>query len=137
MSLDLVILPVNEQYEMYSDEILKKIKAEIPFPLDIEILKDYQHSLLNRVSKQRQLDKIIIVVDDSYITNSNIIVRFSDKHSKARKMNIIEFIDICSSFEDEYLKDNDLDINLKEEQEDKKEDINLKEKEEESGCIIG
>ena len=133
MSIELSILPVNEEYESYSHEILKKIKSSIPFPLDIEIVKDYCCSLNTRISKQKQLDKIIIVVDSSYLNNSNIIVRFSDKGSKAKKMNINEFIDIFSSFEDEYLKENnsEKDVNLKVDK-----DNNKNEEENDSGCNI-
>jgi threonyl-tRNA synthetase len=92
MSIELAIIPVVQEDEKYADDVLQKIKSGIHLHTDVVVSKDYNFSLNNRIAKQRQLEKIIIVVDSLYTNDSKIVVRFSDKGSRARKMNIDEFI---------------------------------------------
>jgi hypothetical protein len=113
--------------------------------MTIHIDTDYETLFSARVNKWKKKGYDIISIDEEYDTSNSIIVRFSDKGSRPQMMDVDEFIDLVSSFDDD---DDDDDEDENGEQEDKEKDENGEqengeqengekdEDNEDNGCII-
>lgn len=122
MSLEFAIIPIAEKFFDYAYNIRNKLNDNVKLNMTINIDKDYHILLSSRVHKwKKQCYDIIITIDDEYDMSNSIVVRFSDKGSKPEIMEVDEFIDLVSSFEND--EDN---------KEDNKEDNDT----DNGGCII-
>ena len=112
MSLEFVIIPVTHHFENVAHDIKEKLQSSVKLSILIEIDSNYNSSLTSRISKWRKNIYDIITIDQDFIETNNIIVRFSDKGSKATVMQLEEFIDLVSSFEEDEIKtNNEIDKN--------------------------
>lgn len=138
MALEFVIIPIHEKFFDYANNVRQKLENNVRLTMTIHIDTDYETLFSARVNKWKKRVYDIISIDEEYDTSNSIIVRFSDKGSRPQMMDVDEFIDLVSSFDDD---DDDEDENG--EQEDKEKDENGEqengekdEDNEDNGCII-
>jgi threonyl-tRNA synthetase len=101
MSLEFVIIPINKNLQDVALEIKDKLINSIKLSLIVEIDNSYSNSMQNRISRWKKLDYDIITVDQEYIETNVIVIRFSDKGTKPQPMELEEFIDLVSSFQED------------------------------------
>lgn len=121
MALEFVIIPSKQLYEDYADDIVIMMRNNIKREMDIEIDRDYDKSLSSRINEWTDKEYDVINVDENYGETNTIVVRFSDKGSNPEKMELTEFVDLVSSFEDD---------------DDKKETADDETADDETSCII-
>ena len=130
MSLEFVIIPISKRIEQNAYDIKSKLVNSSKLSVNVEIDLNYELSTNNKLMKWKKKDYNIIIVDEDFIETNTIVVRFSDKGSKPKLINLDDFIDLVSSFEDE---DEDVD-GAKEQTKPTNEDII--EDSNESNCFI-
>jgi hypothetical protein len=138
MSLEFAIIPSSENLQQYAHEIESKLKQIKNMDIDIHIDLNYQDSFNSRTNKWKKKECDIIIINEDFLETKYIHVKFSEKKSKTSVMEIDEFIELISSFEDdivEHKDENSLPLNNKNKP-DKNIHIENKDKESESVCII-
>jgi hypothetical protein len=101
MSLEFVIIPISKRIEQNAYDIKSKLVNSSKLSVNVEIDLNYELSTNNKLMKWKKKDYNIIIVDEDFIETNTIVVRFSDKGSKPKLINLDDFIDLVSSFEDE------------------------------------
>lgn len=102
MSLEFAIIPVTDEFLSAASTIQTKLKYNVNVNIIINIDTNYEQSLTSRINNWKKIGYDIITIDAEYYESNSIIVRFSDKGSRAQLMEVDEFIDLVSSFEDEH-----------------------------------
>jgi threonyl-tRNA synthetase len=101
MSLEFVIITASEDLETVAFDIKSKLTSSSKLPVTVDFDFDYTVSSVNKILKWKKKDYDIIVINEDFPETNRIIVRFSDKGSKQKTMEIDEFIDLVASFEDD------------------------------------
>jgi threonyl-tRNA synthetase len=101
MSLEFVIITASEDLETVAFDIKSKLTSCSKLPVTVDFDFDYTVSSVNKILKWKKKDYDIIVINEDFPETNRIIVRFSDKGSKQKTMEIDEFIDLVASFEDD------------------------------------
>ena len=101
MSLEFVIIPISKRIEQNAYDIKSKLVNSSKLSVNVEIDLNYELSTNNKLMKWKKKDYNIIIVDEDFIETNTIVVRFSDKGSKPKLINLEDFIELVSSFEDE------------------------------------
>jgi hypothetical protein len=101
MSLEFVIIPISKRIEQNAYDIKSKLVNSSKLSVNVEIDLNYELSTNNKLMKWKKKDYNIIIVDEDFIETNTIVVRFSDKGSKSKLINLDDFIELVSSFEDE------------------------------------
>ena len=101
MSLEFAIIPITSTFLSAAYTIQNKLKDNVKLDMSINIDTNYEQSFTSRINKWKKQEYDIITIDSDYDESNSIVVRFSDKGSRAQIMEIEEFIDLVSSFEDE------------------------------------
>jgi threonyl-tRNA synthetase len=125
MSIEFVIIPVVQEFEEYAIKIKDKLTSNITINIHFQIDTIFNLNVNSRINKWKKDDYDIIIINQDCIETNNIIVRFSDKGSRLKSMDLEEFIELVNSFEDEENID-DSNINETDDNQDK----------DESNCII-
>lgn len=100
MSLEFAIIPITEDYISVAYNIETKLKEIVNLEMIINIDTNYKQSLNSRVNKWKKQDFDIITIDQDYKESNSIFVRLYDKGSRPQIMEIDEFIELVSSFEE-------------------------------------
>lgn len=101
MSLEFAIIPITDTFLSAAYNIQTKLKENIKLEMSITIDTNYEQSFISRINKWKKQDYDIITIDSDFDESNSIVVRFSDKGSRAQSMEVEEFIDLVASFEDE------------------------------------
>jgi hypothetical protein len=96
MILEFVVIPYNSKCEEYANSLINMLNKckNISVTLDT----NYNQSVNSRQNKYKVNEKNIILVDDICIVNNEIIVKYSDKGSRAKRYNKDEFSELLLSF---------------------------------------
>ena len=100
MSLEFIILPVSEEYEKHSINILHSINTAYKNKFYCKIDTNYNSPLTSKVMSYRKKDKDVIIVDGNYIKNNTLTIRFCDKGSRPEFMSLDDFIELIKHFDD-------------------------------------
>jgi len=111
MSLEFVIIPMTKNFENVAFDIKNKLNNSVKLSVTIEIDTNYNNSLQNRITKWKKQEYDIITIDQDFIETNSIVIRFSDKGSKAKTMELEEFIELVSSFEEDENNNSGIDEN--------------------------
>uniref|UniRef100_A0A6C0ISA4 Uncharacterized protein n=1 Tax=viral metagenome TaxID=1070528 RepID=A0A6C0ISA4_9ZZZZ len=133
MLLEFVLIPYNTKCEDYAKtliNILNKCKN-----VSITIDTKYELSVTNRQNKHKTSDKNFILIDEICIINNEIIVKYSDKGSRAKRYDKDDFIELLESFNTTSEKEVDSDEECKDERDNKNDDT-YNDNENNSGCLI-
>lgn len=122
MSIEFIIIPVTKELEECAIKIKDKLTNNIKINIHFQIDTSFNVNITSRINKWKKDDYDIIIINQDCIETNNIIVRFSDKGSRLKNMELEEFIELVNSFEDE-----------EDEKDDKDEEDDNKN---ESNCII-
>lgn len=101
MSLEFAIIPITITFVSAAYTIESKLKDNVKLDMSITIDTNYEQSFTSRINKWKKQGYDIITIDTDYDESNSIVVRFSDKGSRAQSMEVEEFIDLVASFEDE------------------------------------
>jgi hypothetical protein len=101
MTIEMAIIPISAIHEPNAHHLFNTLKAIDNVDLNILIDTNYFASLKTRVAKYRRQKKDIIVVDNNYLNNSKITVRFAGSGNHATFMPIQELIELLSTLEEE------------------------------------
>jgi threonyl-tRNA synthetase len=115
MSIDFVIIPASKELEEHAYNIKEKLDDSVFLVTNFKIDTNFNVNLNSRINKWKKDEFDIIVITPEFIENNSIVVRFSDKGSRLTTMDLQEFIDLVSSFEDDENHENE----QKEEKEEK------------------
>lgn len=126
MSIEFIIIPVTTDLEECAIKIKDKLKNNIKININFLIDTSFNVNINSRINKWKKDDYDIIIINQDCIETNNIIVRFSDKGSRLKNMELEEFIELVNSFEDEVEDEEDNDID----------DANKNESNDDSNCII-
>jgi len=107
MSLDFAIIPITSTFLSPAEDIKQKLQNKITLQMNIVIDTNYDTPFNTRINKWKKQEYDIITIDKDYDESHSIVVRFSDKGSRAQSMEIDEFIDLVASYEDEEEKQQD------------------------------
>jgi threonyl-tRNA synthetase len=99
MSLEFVIIPVSEQFEQAAYDIKSKLNSAVKLNVTVDFDFDYNVSTVNKITKWKKKDYDIIVINEDFLETNRVVVRFSDKGSKQKTMELNEFIDLVASFD--------------------------------------
>ncbi len=129
MSLDFAIIPVTNDVISAAYDIQTKLKDNVELEINITIDTSYSTLLSSRINKWKKRSYDIITIDQDYNESHSIVVIFADKSSRGKRMEVNEFIELVSSFEDEdgHVKDTNTDSDNKTDEPDTNQ---------EGGCII-
>jgi threonyl-tRNA synthetase len=111
MSLEFVIIPVTKDLERAAYDIKSKLISSVKLGVTVDLDLDYSVSYVNKILKWKKKDYDIIVINEDFIETNRVVVRFSDKGSKQKTMELDEFIDLVASFEDDDKKETTDDVN--------------------------
>ena len=100
MSLEFVIIPITSTFIASAKDIQYKLENAIVTKLNIQFDTNYDATINTRINKWKKEEVNIIVIDDTFDGTNNITIRFSDKRSIPEVMDVDEFIELMSSFED-------------------------------------
>jgi hypothetical protein len=101
MSLDFAIIPLTNYVISAAYEIKTKLKDNIDLEINIMIDTNYSTLLSSRINKWKKQSYDIITIDQDYNESHSIVVIFADKGSRGKRMDVDEFIELVSSFEDD------------------------------------
>ena len=130
MSLEFAIIPSTSIFITAAYNIETKLKENVKLEMSINIDTNYEQSFISRINKWKKQGFDIITIDNDYDVSKTIVVRFSDKGSRAQSMEVDEFIDLVSSFED----DTPNSVNNNDSTENK--NTNTENSDQDGGCII-
>lgn len=108
MSVEFAIIPVIKSFQIIADQIKDKLNKLSNINVTSDIDTDYSVSINKRVNKWKTKQYDIIIIDHDYNETNSIIVNFYDKIVKTQVMQIDEFIELVSSFEDDDNKEYEL-----------------------------
>jgi threonyl-tRNA synthetase len=128
MSIEFVIIPILREFEEYAIKIKDKLTSNITINIHFQIDTNFHVNINSRINKWKKEDFEIIIINQDCIETNKIMVRFSEKGSRLKNIDIADFIELVNSFEDE---DEDEDEN----ENDHFDDSNY-EHSYESNCII-
>ena len=111
MSLEFVIIPVTKDLERAAYDIKSKLISSVKLGVTVDLDLDYSVSYVNKILKWKKKDYDIIVINEDFIETNRVVVRFSDRGSKQKTMELDEFIDLVASFEDDDKKETTDDVN--------------------------
>ena len=94
MSIDFVIIPASKELEEYAYKVKNKLEDCIFFVTNFQIDTNFNLNLNSRINKWKKDDFDIIVITPEFIENNNIIVRFSDKGTRLKTMDLQDFFGI-------------------------------------------
>lgn len=101
MSLDFAIIPLTNDVISAAYDIETKLKDNIDLEINIMIDTNYSTLLSSRINKWKKQSYDIITIDQDYNESHSIVVIFADKGSRGKRMDVDEFIELVSSFEDD------------------------------------
>ena len=101
MSLDFAIIPLTNDVISAAYEIKTKLKDNIDLEINIMIDTNYSTLLSSRINKWKKQSYDIITIDQDYNESHSIVVIFADKGARGKRMDVDEFIELVSSFEDD------------------------------------
>ena len=101
MSIDFVIIPASKELEEHAYNIKEKLEDSVFLVTNFQIDINFNVNLNSRINKWKKDEFDIIIITPEFIENNSIVVRFSDKGSRLTTMDLQEFIDLVSSFEDD------------------------------------
>jgi len=101
MALQFSIIPVTSDFLSTAHDIQTKLKDNIKLGITINIDTNYTLSLTTRINKWKKLSYNVIIIDQDYNESNSIVIIFSHKGSKGEVMEVKEFIELVSSFEDD------------------------------------
>lgn len=130
MSLEFAIIPITDTFVSAAYTIQSKLKDNVKLEMYITIDTNYEQSFASRINKWKKKDYDIITIDSDFDESNSIVVRFSDKGSRAQSMEVEEFIDLVSSFEDETNHNNSNEIQYKDTE------MNDTDGDQDGGCTI-
>ena len=108
MSLEFVIIPLSPNFEQSAYDIKTKLISYSKLPVTVDFDLDYNLTPATKIMKWKKKDYDIITIDQDFLETNSVIVRFSDKGSKPKPMELDEFLDLVASFEhDDEIKHND------------------------------
>ena len=133
-TIEFAIIPMEPTFLSSAYEVQTKLQNNVKINMRITIDTNYESSIVSRINKWRKQEYDIITIDRNYDVSNSVVVRFSDKGSKAQVMDIDEFIDVVASFEDD---DKEQKGETKgKNNEDNNEDNNENNNEDNGGCIL-
>ena len=100
MSIEFIIIPVTQELEEYAIKIKDKLTLNIRNQTDFQIDTYFNENINSRINKWKKDDYDIIIINQDCIETNSIIVRFSDKGSRLKNMELDDFIELVNSFED-------------------------------------
>ena len=100
-TIEFAIIPMEPTFLSSAYEVQTKLQNNVKINMRITIDTNYESSIVSRINKWRKQEYDIITIDRNYDDSNSIVVRFSDKGSKAQVMNVDEFIEVVASFEDD------------------------------------
>jgi hypothetical protein len=97
MLLEFMVISYNSKCEEYSKSIVSNLNncKNVSAKLDT----NYSQSTYTRQSKYIKNDTDIILIDEVCLVNNEVIVKYSDKGSRAKRYDKNEFIELLESFE--------------------------------------
>ena len=101
MSIEFAIIPITSIFTTTAYDIQTKLNENIKLQINIDIDTNYDIPFTSRINKWKKKEYNIITIEEDYHETNTIIVRFSDKETTNQIMDIDEFIDLVSSFENE------------------------------------
>jgi threonyl-tRNA synthetase len=101
MSLEFVIIPASKDLEQVAFDIKSKLTSCSKLPVTVDFDFDYSVSSVNKILKWKKKEYDIIVINEDFLETNRVVVRFSDKGSKQKTMELDEFIDLVASFDDD------------------------------------
>ena len=101
MSLDFSIIPITSIFITTAYAVQTKLKENIKLQINIDIDTNYDIPFTSRINKWKKKEYNIITIEEDYHETNTIIIRFSDKGTTTQIMEVDEFIDLVSSFENE------------------------------------
>jgi len=110
MSLEFVIITASKDLEEVAFDIKSRLASSSNLPVTVDFDFDYSVSSVNKILKWKKKDYDIIVINEDFPETNRVVVRFSDKGSKQKTMELDEFIDLVSSFDDDGDTDKSNDI---------------------------
>jgi len=105
MSIEFVIIPVLKEFEEYAINLKDKLTSSIKINTHFQIDTNFEENMNSRINKWKKDDYDIILINQDCIETNKIIVRFSDKGSRFKSMDLEEFIELVNSFEDDLDRD--------------------------------
>ena len=113
MSLEFAIVPIDKTFLNTAYDLQTKLKNVAKVKLYIIVDTDFELQFNRRIQKWKKQEFHIVSIDEDYNESNCIIVRFLDKGkgSRPKAMEVEEFIELISSFEDENDEINNLDKN--------------------------
>lgn len=107
MSIEFVIIPVLKEFEEYAIKIKDNLTSSIGINTYFQIDTSFHENINSRINKWKKDDYDVIIIDENCIETNNIIVTFSEKGSRFKKMDLEEFIELVNSLEDQENYDSD------------------------------
>lgn len=101
MSIEFVIIPVIKSFQIVADQIKEELNKLSNINVTSSIDTDYSVTINKRINKWKTKQYDIIIINYDYEETKTIIVNFYDKITNTQIMQIDEFIELVSSFEDE------------------------------------
>ena len=102
MSLKFAIIPINSSFTNVAYDIKSKIKNIVE---EVYIDTNYDLSFTSRIQKRKKDNFNIITIDEDYNETKSIVVKYCEKGSRSHSYEVDEFIDLISSFDNEYTDD--------------------------------
>lgn len=127
-----MVISYNSKCEEYSKNIISELNKckNVSAKLDT----NYSQTIYTRQSKYIKNDIDIILIDEVCLVNNEVIVKYSDKHSRAKRYDKNEFIELLESFESTITNNNKNDENDEKNKND--ENIIKEENTDDNPCII-
>jgi len=109
MLLEFMVISYNSKCEEYSENIVTDLNncKNVSAKLDT----NYSQSLHTRQNKYIKNNTDIILIDEVCLINNEVIVKYSDKGSRAKRYNKDEFVDLLESFENTITNNNNSNQN--------------------------
>lgn len=101
MSLEFAIIPITDLGISAAHDIQTKLKNNVKLELTITIDTNYATQINTRINKWKKQGYDVVTIDDDYKESKTVVVIFSDKGSRPQIMEVDEFVELVSSYEDE------------------------------------
>lgn len=131
MLLEFMVISYNSKCEEYSKNIISELNKckNVSAKLDT----NYSQTIYTRQNKYIKNEIDIILIDEVCLVNNEVIVKYSDKYSRAKRYDKNEFIELLESFESTITNNNNSNQNNTIE---KNENIINEENTDDNSCII-
>ena len=101
MFAEFAIIPVTNSFESVANEIQDKLNGCSLTNITSSIDTNYSLPITIRINNWRDIQYDTIMIDQDYNETKTILVKFYDNNTiKSHNMQIDEFIELVSSFED-------------------------------------